>query len=746
MKKLQLTISQILMAMTVLALLSMLLLSFVGLRNVQQLNEGIIFVADTGQAVRRQMDADMMHDAIRSDVLGIVLASRDGQVEKMKEIQDELGDHIDRFNKNIADNAQAKLSKSVSSQTETIIPVVNSYTQQAQAVVLAAIQNDHVETNAMVAFGHEFETLEVEMEKLADLIQKDADTAQEAANDRVSNSRINTLLILAVSLVVFSLLAWYIFRRIAYPLAAMARITQEINHTGNFGIRADIQSKDELGQLASSFNGMMDSLQSALSDTNTVMGAVAKGDFTARVNVEASGDLNCLKENVNASVNKLEFTMIALTDVMKALYEGDFTKRVDAKVEGEFKLAVDNAMKSMQTMLGDIGEVMDSVAQGDISRRINAEGRGDLAKLKDNINLSLDALGSLNDIARIASALSRGDLTQSIDKDYPGTFGEVIAGMNSIVANLKGLVGDIKNSTDTISTAAKEIAAGNNDLSHRTEEQAASLEQTAASMEELTSTVQANSQNAKHANQLAVDASDIAGKGVEVVGHVVKTMDDINDSSRKISDIISVIDDIAFQTNILALNAAVEAARAGEQGRGFAVVAVEVRNLAQRAAAAAGEIKGLIGNSVEKVEDGTKLVTQAGKTMEEIVSSIRSVTAIMSEISAASVEQTSGIEQVNQAITQMDDVTQQNAALVEHAAAAAESLEEQTQHLSGTVANFKLRGNSSSSDDYSYTAAVQKETTLSSAKIAARKSPAAAVAKPKLQPPLAGVGDEWEEF
>jgi methyl-accepting chemotaxis protein len=213
-------------------------------------------------------------------------------------------------------------------------------------------------------------------------------------------------------------------------------------------------------------------------------------------------------------------------------------------------------------------------------------------------------------------------------------------------------------------------------------------------MQELTSTVQHNSANAKHANELAVNASDIAGKGVTVVSQVVDTMESINASSRRVVDIIGVIDGIAFQTNILALNAAVEAARAGEQGRGFAVVAGEVRNLAQRAAAAAGEIKALIGDSVEQIEDGTRLVTHAGKTMEEIVASIRGVTMIMSEIASASVQQTAGIQQVNLAIGQMDDVTQQNAALVEQAAAAAESLEEQTQNLSGTIGQFNVDGRS----------------------------------------------------
>ena len=301
------------------------------------------------------------------------------------------------------------------------------------------------------------------------------------------------------------------------------------------------------------------------------------------------------------------------------------------------------------------------------------------------------------------------------------------------------MIGGIKDSTDAISNAAKEIAAGNNDLSHRTEEQAASLEQTAASMEELTSTVQHNAANAKHANQLAVDASDIAGKGVEVVGQVVMTMNDINESSRKIGDIISVIDDIAFQTNILALNAAVEAARAGEQGRGFAVVAVEVRNLAQRAATAAGEIKSLISDSVAKVLGGSKQVAQAGLTMEEIVESIRGVTVIMAEISAASIEQTSGIEQVNQAIGQMDDVTQQNAALVEQAAAAAESLEEQTQSLSITVSGFKLDGNLSRSTR----SPVQKETSIVKASLS--KARLVAASKPRLATITSG-GDEWEEF
>ncbi|KQV89937.1 hypothetical protein ASD15_24910 [Massilia sp. Root351] len=293
---------------------------------------------------------------------------------------------------------------------------------------------------------------------------------------------------------------------------------------------------------------------------------------------------------------------------------------------------------------------------------------------------------------RVAQTVAAGDLSSRIRVDSRDETGQLLQALKEMNASLVRIVSQVRGGTETIASASGEIASGNLNLSSRTEQQASSLQQTASSMEELTATVKQNGDNSRQAHTLALSASDVAQRGGAVVSQVVDTMGMINASAHKIVDIIGVIDGIAFQTNILALNAAVEAARAGEQGRGFAVVASEVRNLAQRSAAAAREIKVLIGDSVEKVSTGARLVDQAGSTMEEIVVNVRRVSDIIGEITAASVEQTSGIEQINRAISQMDQVTQQNAALVEEAAAAAAALQDQSQALAHAVSVFQLAG------------------------------------------------------
>jgi methyl-accepting chemotaxis protein len=539
------------------------------------------------------------------------------------------------------------------------------------------------------------------LESIDALIKLQKDVAKQEYD--AAQSRHQLLLnvgiaIVVLGLTILGLIGILLTRSLSGSLKSAQQVAAAIA-AGDLSSSIDVEKTDEIGELLRSMKLMQDSINNFV----LAQGGMAKKHAEGWIHehIDASqfpGTYGKMAKELNGLVASHVAVKMQVVDIVGQYAKGDFSRDIDS-MPGD-KAKVSAAVTSVKTALlavsSEIKDMVEAGVQGDFSCRVDTAGFEFMFKdILDGLNrLSETCDAGFGDVERVAKALAQGDLTQTISKDYPGTFGQVKEAVNVTVGNLKDMLGKIQDASNTISTASKEIAAGNNDLSHRTEEQAASLEETAASMEQLTSTVQQNSHNAKHANRLAVGATGIAGQGVKVVNDVIATMADINESSRKIEDIISVIDSIAFQTNILALNAAVEAARAGEQGRGFAVVAVEVRNLAQRAAAAAAEIKGLIGDSVEKVEDGTKLVAQAGKTMEEIVSSIRGVTAIMSEISAASVEQTSGIEQVNQAITQMDDATQQNAALVEQAAAAAESLEEQTQSLAVTASHFKLDGNS----------------------------------------------------
>ncbi|MBL8383375.1 MAG: cache domain-containing protein [Burkholderiales bacterium] len=394
---------------------------------------------------------------------------------------------------------------------------------------------------------------------------------------------------------------------------------------------------------------------------------------------------------------------------LRSLATLDATRRSRLAIGGrQFDIVTNPITGERGERLGSVGEWVDRTddlhAEAEISGMIERARHGDFSRDIDTAGLAgfhAQAADGLNrfqrevreGLAAVENVLRRiadGDLTARMDGTFDGAFAAIQRACNATCERLAGIVGEVRESTQTIATVSREIAVGNTDLSRRTEEQASRLQETASSMEELTATVRQNADNARQANQLAEAASRIARKGGGVVGEVVDTMAAIADASRRIADIIGVIDGIAFQTNILALNAAVEAARAGEQGRGFAVVATEVRSLAQKSANAAREIKALINDSVGKVEAGSKLVGDAGATMDEIVGSVRRVTDIMAEITSASLEQSGGIDQVNQAVAQLDKVTQQNAALVEQAAAAAESMKSQAHNLSRTVAVFRV--------------------------------------------------------
>jgi len=392
---------------------------------------------------------------------------------------------------------------------------------------------------------------------------------------------------------------------------------------------------------------------------------------------------------------------------------------------------------------GEVDGLVEAASRGDFSRVIDTAGKqGFFKTLSEGLNrlMSTTEVG-INDILRMLGAMARGDMTEKITRDYEGAFGQLKNDANTTAERLTDIISKIRQAAELIRSGASEIAAGNADLSQRTEEQASSLEETAASMEEMTGTVKQSAENAKQANVLADEARKRAVTGGEVVERAVTAMSEINQASKRIADIIGVIDEIAFQTNLLALNAAVEAARAGEQGRGFAVVAGEVRNLAQRSAGAAKEIKELIRDSVSKVESGSHLVNESGGTLREIVESVRRVSEMMREISDAAQEQTSGIEQVNTAVAQMDEMTQQNAALVEEATAAGENMASQANELAELISYFKVE-----SDTRIKAVAAQPVRSKPAQSPARARGHAAPPArgKPRAMPKAAG--DDWEEF
>ncbi|MBA4212977.1 MAG: methyl-accepting chemotaxis protein [Polaromonas sp.] len=421
--------------------------------------------------------------------------------------------------------------------------------------------------------------------------------------------------------------------------------------------------------------------QAHLDDTRKALGLAIEKDPALRQQVSAP-----LASAVAAVEQGLGLVHDKILRVEKVDYpSGDYFAATTRVIDEQFKL-VDTAFQALDGML----QADAAAARNQLLTVLGSVGLLAALALWIMWTVSRATTESANAALRLAESVAAGDLSAVVHSTGRDEIGQLLRALGTMIQNLTRIVTDVRSNADGVATASAQIAQGNNDLSSRTEEQASALEETAASMEQLSSTVKQNADSAKQANQLALGASTVAIKGGEVVGQVVDTMKGINDSSKKIADIISVIDGIAFQTNILALNAAVEAARAGEQGRGFAVVAGEVRNLAQRSAEAAKEIKGLITTSVERVEQGTALVDQAGATMSEIVTSIKRVTDLMAEISAASTEQSAGVTQVGEAVSQMDQATQQNAALVEESAAAADSLTVQAQQLIQAVGVFKL--------------------------------------------------------
>jgi len=501
-----------------------------------------------------------------------------------------------------------------------------------------------------------------------------------------------------IAAVIGLVLAYFIPKSITNPLDEAVSIADSIA-AGNLDNTINVRSEDDVGRLLKAMQKMQDDLRKVVTDIETAVNAAVQGDFTRQVDLsgkqgfglDIGQSLNALNNNL---LNQIGGNPSDAVLVASRIASGDLSGAVNVRAGDTTSIL--SAMSSMRNNLNDtIAEVqvmVNATAEGDFSKKMTtADKQGYSKTLSELLNRLSDVTeGGLQDAIRVSEAISQGDLTQTISKNYPGLFGQLKDAINTTVERLKDVIGLIREASDTINTAAGEIAAGNLDLSGRTEQEASSLEETSARMEQLSNTVNRNAQNAKDANQLSMRSNAVATRGGEMVRRVITTMGDIQGSSRKMAEIIGVIDSISFQTNILALNAAVEAARAGEQGRGFAVVATEVRNLAQRSAVAAKEIRGLIAESVDKVDAGTKLVHEAGSTMDEVVNSFQNVADLVIKIADASQEQSGGIDEVTMAISQMDKATQQNAALVEESAAAAKSLEEQAKGLVKAVDIFNL--------------------------------------------------------
>ncbi len=690
------------------------------------------------QALQQQMQADMMHDALRGDALQIVQVARAGDTTAMASVTTDLAEHAEVFTAAMRSNQTRELPDRVAQQVQALLPALDAYLAQARSLASAAQADPALAEASLAPFQQAYADLEEPMGRISEALlaeEQRLGVETSATGRRVFwISIVGQVLISIALLMTTAMLVRVLMRQLGGDPGLVAHIARRIAG-GDLNVPIALQPGDTRSQLASIHRmqeGLRDhlakeraiaelneSIRNALDNASTGVMIADKGRTVIFANKAMRATLASVAEDIRRRITGFDPEQIVGMNMDQFHHSPERQIAVIEQLDkphyatvslGRFTFALvttavfDGKNQRIGTSVewrdrtyeaeieAEVEELVTRATAGDLSHRLTLTDKvGFFRRHSGHLNELLDRTEEgLYAIEQVMAALAKGDLSRRVDGNYQGTFGRLQAAANTSCEQIGAMVSRIIAAAQSINTAAAEIAQGNADLSTRTEQQSAALEETASSMEELTATVRQNAENARSANQLASGASEVAVRGGEAVEGVVAVMSEIDQSSRRMGDIIAVIDGIAFQTNILALNAAVEAARAGDAGRGFAVVASEVRSLAQRSGQAAKEIRELIQSSVARTVDGGKRVRQAGETMREIVTSVRRVTDIMGEISAASAEQSGGIEQVNQTITHMDETTQQNAALVEEATASARSLEELAGGLMREVSAFTL--------------------------------------------------------
>lgn len=682
---------------SVLMMLLLGIVSFFGIRTLQQTLDTVANKGMQHVAIMTDSSSELLEASVGTYRLFATMANLD-EARIGKDTASILA-HVDSASQMLAKmEERSDVDEADKEALRTLKEPLTKYRKSVSQAIDMAQSDLASGTGMMQAADKRFSEIHGKMAVLLE------DRKKEAAAD-VAGSVESASLVVKVEIIVFLIgllaiiaIALVQAGKIVAPLLE-AILTAKAIAGGKLDNVIDITGQDETGDLARALSTMQNDLRGVVGEIQSVVDAAAKGDFTQQMDLagkrgfglEIGQSFNRLNANLQQQIGGNPADAV---EVAARVAAGDLGGSMNVHPDDtQSILAAMARMKgNLTAVIQEVEAMVNAAADGDFSQKMSTDGKqGFSLVLCDLLNRWSDVTeAGLQDVIRVSQAIAEGDLTQKISQDYPGLFAQLKEATNSTVDHLVDAIGRIGDATDSINLAAKEIATGNQDLSSRTEQQASSLEETSSSMEQLNGIVRQNAEHADEANQLARSSNEAALRGGEMVNRVVGTMSEIQASSKKIADIIGVIDTIAFQTNILALNAAVEAARAGEQGRGFAVVATEVRNLAQRSAAAAKEIKMLISDSVDRVDSGAKLVNEAGGAMDEIVVSFKKVADLVIDISHASKEQSGGIDQVSKAVAQMDDVTQMNAAQVEEVAAAAESLEEQARELAQAVAMFKL--------------------------------------------------------